>query len=728
MIINNAPVNEAIVSNVGEIGEFRIRNSAKAFNILSSGLYANKIRAIIRELSCNAVDSHVAAKKADTPFDVHLPSQMEPWFSIRDYGTGLSHEQVTQIYTTYFESTKTESNEFIGALGLGSKSPFSYTDNFTVTAIKDGQRGIYSAFINESGVPSIAKMMSEATDEPAGVEVKFSVNEYWDFSKFRDEARQVYTHFKLRPVVVGDDTFEFRDVHYETKDIIPGVHHTDRSYSSTAVMGNIAYPIDVPNEEKNLGNLARLLNCGLEMEFGIGELDFQASREGLSYIPQTIESIKRKLEAVNAQLAVHIAEEADKISNLWERALFLEGKKNVALWQAAVEKYITDTNFKFFKLVPRYSPQLENFKLNVDTLANRYNIQIRAFNKHRGHNTVANCGTDYEYHPTLKDANGHALRINNWRFPVSNGVRFVINDTKTGASERARNHFRKFDHTRDLPHTLTVFVIEPVDKTKPMNTKALFRVLRNPPTVQIMNASELMEKERATSGGSKTGRNVTILKLEERGTGGYYRSQEYVWRDAGKADQFDSKHTYYYIPMKGYQMDSERFEDFSGNGLRDAMHQSGIKSLHVDVFGVRKTDIEFIKTQKNWVNIEEFIAKELTKVTPAQLKTLAMSMADRNRLVRYNADIAKLITDKNSPYYLAAMNVKDSEKLDIDQRSLNRLCEAFKVTIDVDTIKDAIIAEHTAVYNRYPLLNSLSGYAEAAHVAHYVNLVDQTTK
>ena len=161
MIIAPVLQEEAIMSNVGEIGEFRIRNSAKAFNILSSGLYANKIRAIIRELSCNAIDSHVAAGRIETPFDVHLPNQLEPWFAIRDYGTGLSHEQVTNIYTTYFESTKTDSNAFIGALGLGSKSPFSYTDNFTVTAVKDGRKGIYTAFINEQGVPSIALMMEE---------------------------------------------------------------------------------------------------------------------------------------------------------------------------------------------------------------------------------------------------------------------------------------------------------------------------------------------------------------------------------------------------------------------------------------------------------------------------------------------------------------------------------------------------------------------------------------
>jgi hypothetical protein len=86
MILNSTPDNQAILSNVAETGEFRIRNSSKAFGILSSGLYSNKIKAIIRELSCNAVDSHVAADKKDVPFTIHLPTKLEPWFSIRDYG------------------------------------------------------------------------------------------------------------------------------------------------------------------------------------------------------------------------------------------------------------------------------------------------------------------------------------------------------------------------------------------------------------------------------------------------------------------------------------------------------------------------------------------------------------------------------------------------------------------------------------------------------------------
>ncbi len=319
MILNQTQDNPAVLSNVGEIGEFRIRNSAKAFNILSSGLYANKIRAIIRELSCNAVDSHIAAGRSGTPFDVHLPNQLEPWFAVRDYGTGLSHDQVNNIYTTYFESTKTDSNDYIGALGLGSKSPFSYTDNFTVTAIRDGRKGIYTAFINDQGIPSIALMAEEQSDEPSGVEVKFSVNDYYDYRKFVDEARYVYTYFALRPVISGVERFDFLTLDYDARDIVPGVHQIKGSMygrRSMAVMGNIAYPIDVPQAEQNLGPLAKLLSCGLELHFGIGELDFQASREGLSYIPQTIDSIKRKLAELNAVLADNLKAEADAIDNL----------------------------------------------------------------------------------------------------------------------------------------------------------------------------------------------------------------------------------------------------------------------------------------------------------------------------------------------------------------------------------------------------------------------------
>jgi hypothetical protein len=714
MIINAAPQNEAIMSNVGEIGEFRIRNSAKAFNILSSGLYANKIRAIVRELSCNAVDSHTAAGKQDTPFDVHLPNSLEPWFSIRDYGTGLSHDQVTNIYTTYFESTKTASNEFIGALGLGSKSPFSYTDNFTVTAIKDGVKGIYTAFINEQGVPSIAKMMDEHTTEPAGVEVRFAVEERYDFDKFRQEAKSVYEYFKLRPVISGNQEFKFKDPEYKEKDIIPGVHYHTDGQRSYAIMGNIKYPIEVPNAEKSLGGLHGLLNCGLVMEFNIGELDFQASREGLSYIPQTIEAIKNKLVALNAQLAIHIAIEADKITNLWDRALYLSKRHNDNLFIQAVVKYTIDTKFELFSPTTSRWNALKTFKMPVSDLASKYNIVVRSFSKNRSY---AACSTNKPKNSYITTSAGNTLS-SEWEIQVSEDIYFVVNDTKVGATERAKFHWK---NSKSTAYQSTVYVVEAVDKNKPFNTKAFFAELSSPPEAKIMLASSLLEKERA----SGIGQNVTIMRLEEGRSRGWRDRAEMVWRDGGKASAFDSKQTYYYLPLSGYK-NLGTVEDIKQ--LEIHLRKSGIYTDHI--YGVRKTDIEWVKTQKNWVNLDEHIAGKLAKLGQSDVMGLVKQSIDWKELYQYNA--TKHIANTSSPYLVLFNTFKDVKESDEKMRqSLEWLCRQYKVAtstnVDPASLIDKYNKEVEAIFKRYPLIKSLSKYStEGADLAEYINLIDQT--
>lgn len=717
MIINSAPQNEAIMSNVGEIGEFRIRNSAKAFNILSSGLYANKVRAIIRELSCNAVDSHTAAGKQDTPFDVHLPNSLEPWFSIRDYGTGLSADQVTNIYTTYFESTKTASNEFIGALGLGSKSPFSYTDNFTVTAIKDGIKGVYTAFINEAGVPSIAKMMDEQTTEPAGVEVKFAVEERYDFDKFRQEARYVYEYFKLRPVISGNGDFGFKDPSYKEENIIPGVHYsTDGNNRSYAIMGNIKYPIEVPNATKELDGLQGLLGCGLVMEFNIGELDFQASREGLSYIPQTINAIKTKLQALNAQLAIHIALEADKIDNLWERALYLSKRHSDTLFNQAVVKYTVDTKFELFAPHANRWNALKTFTMPVNDLASKYNIVVRSFSKSRSY---AACSTNKPKNSYTTTTAGSVLSTE-WEIQVSSDIYFVINDTKVGATERAKYHWKNSKNTTSS-HQSTVYVIEAIDKTKPFNTKAFFAELASPPEAKILLASSLLEKERA----SGIGQNVTIMRLEEGRSRGWNVRAEMVWRDGGKASGFDSKTTYYYLPLSGYQC-LGTVEDVKE--LEIHLRKSGMHTGHI--YGVRKTDIEWVKTQKNWVNLDEHIKDKLAKLGQADVMGLVKQSIDWKELFQYNAH--KHVKNKNSPYVVLFNTFKDVKEADQTMRqSLEWLCRQYKVAtstnVDPTTLIDKYNKEVEAIKKRYPLIKGLSKYStESAELAEYINLVDES--
>ena len=724
MIINNAPAHEAVLSNVGEIGEFRIRNSAKAFNILSSGLYANKIRAIVRELSCNAVDSHTAAGKQATPFDVHLPNQLDPTFSIRDYGTGLTHEQVQNIYTTYFESTKTESNAFIGALGLGSKSPFSYTDNFTVTAIKDGVRNVYSAFINGEGVPSIVLMHGESTDQPNGVEIKFAVESRSDFYKFAEEARYVYTYFALRPVVSGgDDHFAFRDVEYKEKNIVPGVHYTD-SRSSRAVMGNISYPIDLPNAETALGDLHRLLDCGLEMHFDIGELDFQASREGLSYIPQTINAIRSKLEALNAQLAVHVALEADVIDNDWDKTYFLMKKASETLFKQAAVKYAQDTNFDLIDTANSYYMRGVPFKHNIKDLASKYNIEVLAFQKSR------NGATCSELKPSKVYATAPATDIEQvWEFTIEPSTIMVVNDTRVGALSRAKYHWRNAEAKGiKLPgsgYSTNVYVLSPAVKGKVMDTTGFFAELRDPPAAQRMVASELMLKDRKT-GAAGMGTNVSIMSLQRRGYGGYHKERELVWKDAGKAADFEDSETYYYLPLKGFTVETEGPAIHNMRHFSDLVTESGIPGLHgITIYGVRKSDIEYIKTQKNWINVQEHIRAVLAKLDVSVVRNCALKQIDANKYFRYNNDIAKLVSP-NSAYSKFLTQFKGIDNVKVERHSLERLCRDYATPVDVESVVTSITGELTAIRNRYPLLSSLRDYdINAVAVAQYINLIDK---
>ncbi len=97
----------------GEKAYFTIKPNGKAFRTLIDGLYSNKVRAVIRELCSNAADSHIAAGN-DAPFEVTIPTTLDPTFRVRDFGTGLKHEQVMHLYTTIFESTKETTNDQTG--------------------------------------------------------------------------------------------------------------------------------------------------------------------------------------------------------------------------------------------------------------------------------------------------------------------------------------------------------------------------------------------------------------------------------------------------------------------------------------------------------------------------------------------------------------------------------------------------------------------------------------
>lgn len=306
------------IGNVTHEAQFRMRTSQKAFQILSD-LYSDKPLAIVRELGCNAMDSMVASGKADQPFHIHLPNALEPWLTIQDFGTGISHNDIYEIYTVYFASTKTNSNSQIGCLGLGSKSPFCYSDNFSVTSIVDGEKRIYNAYFNEEGTPAIALMSMEKTTEANGVAIQIPIKST-DFTDFANAVRKSFRFFDVKPTISGgkvewnNDTPLFQADDWAFYEKMADRYHGE----SYAIMGGVTYPIDLYQIKDDEGEYRQMLNNGLVLKFAMGELDFTPARDSLSYTPLTIKAIHDKLAKVKSELPIKVTEMIDKKDTLLE--------------------------------------------------------------------------------------------------------------------------------------------------------------------------------------------------------------------------------------------------------------------------------------------------------------------------------------------------------------------------------------------------------------------------
>jgi hypothetical protein len=310
-------------SGIQESSEFTIDFNAKMARILSDKLYSDKVQSIIRELSCNAIDSHVAAGKADVPIHVHLPTVFEPWFSVTDYGVGLDHDGIKSHFTRYGSSTKTNSNLLIGSLGLGCKSPFSYVDAFDVTAIKDGVKRHYSMFKDEEGMPDWALINEGVTNEPNGVTVKMPVKNS-DFYDFVNKSKLVFRWFPVKPVITGrDENAEIKqDVEFSGNGwkILENLGYGSDPVFNTpmALMGNVAYPLHVASIQNLSPLMTDLLKIPFILEFNIGDLEVSASRESLGYDMRTQRNIKDKLTLVMDDVRSTIQASFDSCKNLYD--------------------------------------------------------------------------------------------------------------------------------------------------------------------------------------------------------------------------------------------------------------------------------------------------------------------------------------------------------------------------------------------------------------------------
>lgn len=298
----------------GKTSEFTITTSAKAFKILSSNLYADKIKSIIRELISNAVDSHKVAGTKEAII-VTIPTRHYLSFEVEDFGTGLSETDLFEIYTSYFSSNKTESNELIGGYGLGSKSPFSYTDAFTITSRKDGVELVGICAIGESGVPSLTILSKNKTDKPNGVKVSLPVkaDDVLKFDNRKNAVPFAECAIKFRHIVENNgitmrEEFEpakdNSELIAEMKDKGYALSHHGRGNNASVVIGGVEYPLSWRDFDDF--DYLKAVNARVYIHIPIGQLDLTAGREEISEDTATQSRLKEYLSKVDKAIEKEI--------------------------------------------------------------------------------------------------------------------------------------------------------------------------------------------------------------------------------------------------------------------------------------------------------------------------------------------------------------------------------------------------------------------------------------
>jgi Molecular chaperone, HSP90 family len=305
---------EANKLNTGGVeaqGSFKIKASGKAFRILIDGLYSDKILSIVRELASNAFDSHTMLGSKEN-FYVHCPTLLKPEFFVRDYGVGMSDSKVMDLYSTVFGSDKDESNDLVGAFGLGSKSPFAYTDQFCVSCYDGVNVRHYAAAIGEGGVPQIIHAGTEPCDEPLGVRVSFNVQNT-DFAEFEKAINKVSLGF--------DPVFE-TNLTIKSKKGKPGIKGTgwqafeasgsDLPSQYNVRQGCVIYPLEATGGL----NLPYDGSRKYLFEAPIGTVEVTSSRESVAYSAPVIAYLKQRLIDFVDEYPKLIHKKVGKIDNV----------------------------------------------------------------------------------------------------------------------------------------------------------------------------------------------------------------------------------------------------------------------------------------------------------------------------------------------------------------------------------------------------------------------------
>jgi hypothetical protein len=464
----------------GGIGEKTINSTisqnklSKLWDMLQNP-YKNNIGSIVRELSSNMIDSHTEANVKDAIRIKFGKNDSGYYISFIDVGIGMSTERVENIYSTYLESTKESSNDFIGCFGIGSKSPLSYQDVFYINTIFNGVLYNYMMRKGAEG-PAIDLLSKSDTTERNGTEIKIQIKNEIDLNKFLNETISQLHYFKN--VIIDTDDIKtlfssysgYSGINNSIRDTISAINEeynliegksfifrTNTSFSNLHLcIGNVYYPIDWSNLRINR------ISTPIALKFEIGELPVIQTREDIRYTDAAIKTILSKIEEVKVELTelknkeseipfediydLHL--NSDRLDNKTITFKSPLGDKKVAI-DAFIDKkdinpiQIKDFPIEFNNLKESYEflKELESFNIDNHTreITKKSVSVLKTFNKGGALQSINNIGgrksvfsrldTGNDYLEILKSVKRYKERKDEFIF-VKNNTNYSVKKNK----------------------------------------------------------------------------------------------------------------------------------------------------------------------------------------------------------------------------------------------------------------------------------------------------------
>lgn len=649
---------------------YSVMNNAKIMEMLSSNLYSDKIKATIRELTVNALESCMMANNLNGGFVITLPTRDDPTFRIRDYGVGMSESFLINNYTKYGYSDKDHTNDYVGCMGIGSKSPFAIVSTFTTTSYYNGTKLIYvNNKCGNDGIPQLKKLYEGETNEPNGIEISFSVDPY-TINDFRVKTAEILIEFPKCYKIIDQENL-YQDIVENI--VFQGngwkIPESKQSYSysrtSYAVMGYIRYPIDAQFIKHNL------IDAGLILNFDIGEIDMDISREGLQYNKRTIENITKKLDQVQMELVGVITKDIEQCKNLYEaRCKVSVGLRSISsIYNIARSVSYKGTILTKDLICPK--------DMKMTHLNCRYNKVYTSYNKNY--------------------------------LPISYNAVYLYNDLKSNYIKTIQDYALKNP-------TKTIIVIKDYDKDEALKYIGLDDFI----LVSSLAPQTKIKRSKVT----RT-KNIHVYKfIQNNGNNerAYFKSIDIDLKNESG----------YYIESVGTKIlyNDKRHNPYSLYSLIEAYNNA--YGVTAEIFALRPTHVKLIKKNpkiyKGWINIIDHCYEMLEKSLNQHKQYISDYLSIRTLSYNYSKTMSTLlrgITKIKSPKLLEILErYKEVNKEEYENYTrMNDKINMFKspIIIPVGTFNKTI----ESIINEYGMIKYVSPlYTMDDAVIKYINLIN----